>query len=68
MKTKGIILLLVVLSLLAFAAPALAAPPAAATDGLHKAHCKTMGTPGHDTVPYDCPVHEMGCDMTGATV
>jgi hypothetical protein len=65
LKTKAIILLvLVALTLLAFAAPALAAPPAAADQGLHNAHCKTMGTPGHQAVPFECDMMMgMECDM-----
>jgi hypothetical protein len=47
----------------AFAAPALAAPPAAADFGLHNAHCKTMDTPGHAKVPWTCPTHPGGCAM-----
>jgi hypothetical protein len=63
-RTKALLLLVViVLALLAFAAPVLAAPPAAADGGLHKAHCKTMGTAGHDKIPWTCPSHPAGCSM-----
>lgn len=51
MKCRSMILMvgLIVLALLAMAAPAFAAPSPfpAAFFGLHNAHCKTMGTPGH---------------------
>lgn len=68
MRTKALLLLVVIaLALLAFAAPALAAPPAAADFGLHNAHCKTMGTPGHAKIPWTCPSHPGGCSMENDT-
>ncbi|MBU2603757.1 MAG: hypothetical protein KKA32_16620 [Actinobacteria bacterium] len=70
MKRTSMILMvgLIVLALLAMAAPAFAAPspPAAAYDGLHNAHMKTHGTPGHDKVPFNCPAPHAEC--TGHSV
>jgi hypothetical protein len=57
------VLVLVVVLLALMAAPALAAPtsPAAAGDGLYTAHCATMGTPGHATVPFACTMPHDEC-------
>ena len=55
--SRTLLVMVVAAALLVLAAvPALAAPdtPAAAQPGLHKAHCATMGTPGHAKVPVAC--------------
>lgn len=60
------VLVLVVALLALMAAPAFAAPnpPAVAQDGLHAAHCATMGTPGHAIVPFACPMPHDECMAT----
>ncbi len=65
MKRRSMILIvgLMVLALLLMAAPAFAAPspPAAADSGLHNAHMETMGTNGHDNVPFTCTMSHEAC-------
>lgn len=64
-RTSRTLLVMVVAAafLALVAVPALAAPdtPAAAQPGLHRAHCATMGTPGHAQVPFACPMTPDTC-------
>jgi len=62
MKRILILGALVIMLVLALAGTAFAAaPPAAACDGLHRAHCLTHDTPAHANIPMcadHCPGHE----------